>query len=107
MKNNVLRHLPIGAEVQQDGRTHFRVWAPRRRTVEVLLESSAGIKDDLDSATYSLIQKPLSPCTRGERGWGEGARTHGKMPPHPPSTGERGAFGTDSQTYHDLVVQRS
>ena len=32
------RRLPIGAEVQDDGSVHFRVWAPRRRTVEVLLE---------------------------------------------------------------------
>jgi maltooligosyltrehalose trehalohydrolase len=38
MKQEVLRRLPIGAEVQRDGRTHFRVWAPRRRTVEVVLE---------------------------------------------------------------------
>ncbi len=30
--------MPIGAEVQRDSRTHFRVWAPRRRTVEVVLE---------------------------------------------------------------------
>lgn len=39
MNDSILRRLPIGAEVQRDGRTHFRVWAPRRRTVEVLLES--------------------------------------------------------------------
>jgi maltooligosyltrehalose trehalohydrolase len=32
------RRLPIGAEMQADGRTHFRVWAPRRRVVEVVLE---------------------------------------------------------------------
>jgi maltooligosyltrehalose trehalohydrolase len=38
MSQEVPRRLPIGAEVQQDGRTHFRVWAPRRRTVEVVLE---------------------------------------------------------------------
>jgi maltooligosyltrehalose trehalohydrolase len=33
--------MPIGAEVLQDGRTHFRVWAPRRRKVEVVLEGSS------------------------------------------------------------------
>jgi maltooligosyltrehalose trehalohydrolase len=41
MKQEAQRRLPIGAEVQPDGRTHFRVWAPRRRTVEVVLESPA------------------------------------------------------------------
>lgn len=38
MNPEVKRRLPIGAEVQPDGRTHFRVWAPRRRLVEVVLE---------------------------------------------------------------------
>ena len=33
------RRLPIGAEPRPDGGTHFRVWAPRRRRVEVVLES--------------------------------------------------------------------
>jgi maltooligosyltrehalose trehalohydrolase len=32
--------MPVGAEVQSDGRAHFRVWAPRRRKVEVVLEGS-------------------------------------------------------------------
>src|ERR1700716_702953 len=33
------RRLPIGAEVQPAGGAHFRVWAPRRRQVAVVLES--------------------------------------------------------------------
>src|SRR4029079_7227687 len=33
----VQRRLPIGAEVQPGG-VHFRVWAPRRRSVTVTLE---------------------------------------------------------------------
>jgi maltooligosyltrehalose trehalohydrolase len=41
MNQDVKRRLPIGAEVQKDGQTHFRVWAPRRRTVEVVLEGPA------------------------------------------------------------------
>ena len=35
------RRLPIGAEVLPEGGLHFRVWAPRRRRVEVVLEQSA------------------------------------------------------------------
>jgi len=34
------RRLPIGAEPHEDG-THFRVWAPRTRAVEVLAESGS------------------------------------------------------------------
>ncbi len=35
------RRYPIGAEVLDDGGTHFRVWAPRRSKVAVVLEASA------------------------------------------------------------------
>ncbi len=35
------RRLPIGAEVSSDGEVHFRVWAPRRRRVAVVLEPAA------------------------------------------------------------------
>ena len=34
------RRLPIGAEPLPGGGTHFRVWAPKRRTVSVQLEGS-------------------------------------------------------------------
>ncbi len=33
-----IRRFPVGAEVIAEGRTDFRVWAPRRRRVEVVLE---------------------------------------------------------------------
>src|SRR5688572_13313896 len=32
------RRMPIGAELQPEGGAHFRVWAPRRKRVEVMLE---------------------------------------------------------------------
>jgi maltooligosyltrehalose trehalohydrolase len=35
------RRLPVGGELRPDG-VHFRVWAPLRRRVEVVLESDAG-----------------------------------------------------------------
>ncbi len=35
------RRWPIGAEVMPAGGVHFRVWAPRRRRVAVVLESAA------------------------------------------------------------------
>jgi maltooligosyltrehalose trehalohydrolase len=39
-KPEVIRRLPVGAEPQQSGGVHFRVWAPSRKTVEVMLERS-------------------------------------------------------------------
>ncbi|HUQ27674.1 MAG TPA: malto-oligosyltrehalose trehalohydrolase [Usitatibacter sp.] len=34
------RRLPVGAEPQANGGVHFRVWAPRRKAVEVVLEGA-------------------------------------------------------------------
>ena len=36
------RHYPIGAELIGEGRTHFRVWAPKAKRVEVVLEGQWG-----------------------------------------------------------------
>jgi maltooligosyltrehalose trehalohydrolase len=36
-----VRRLPIGAELHEDG-VHFRLWAPRARRVEVLVEGGSG-----------------------------------------------------------------
>jgi len=33
------RHLPVGAEIVPEGGVHFRVWAPDRKNVDVVLES--------------------------------------------------------------------
>lgn len=47
MANTVLmsrarRRLPVGADVQPDGATHFRVWAPKPREVRLVVERPAG-----------------------------------------------------------------
>src|SRR5262245_25475487 len=39
---NQARRLPVGAEVQAGRGTHFRVWAPKRSRVEVVIEGRAG-----------------------------------------------------------------
>ena len=53
MNMNIQRRYPIGAEVQPNGGTHFRVWAPVPKKVEVLLESGPGAP-----ATIPLKQLP-------------------------------------------------
>jgi 1,4-alpha-glucan branching enzyme len=35
------RRLPVGAEALPGGGVHFRVWAPRRRRVEVVFEGES------------------------------------------------------------------
>jgi maltooligosyltrehalose trehalohydrolase len=37
---SIRRRLPIGAELTADGAAHFRVWAPKRRRVEVVFEGA-------------------------------------------------------------------
>ncbi|MGZ3512876.1 MAG: malto-oligosyltrehalose trehalohydrolase [Thermodesulfobacteriota bacterium] len=36
------RRLPIGAEILPEGGVHFRVWAPRRQNVSIILEGGPG-----------------------------------------------------------------
>jgi maltooligosyltrehalose trehalohydrolase len=40
--SSVSRRLPVGAEVQQHGGVHFRVWAPKRSRVAVVLLGESG-----------------------------------------------------------------
>src|SRR5688572_22146437 len=42
MSRPPVRRLPIGAEVQPDDGTHFRVWAPEPRQIALLLEPRKG-----------------------------------------------------------------
>lgn len=40
--DKIRRRLPVGAEFLPDGRVHFRVWAPKRKRVEVVLRRDKG-----------------------------------------------------------------
>ena len=40
------RRLPIGAEVSAPGRTHFRVWAPKARRIDLVIETDAAPEAD-------------------------------------------------------------
>ena len=40
MSSSIIRRFPVGADVQPGGGTHFRVWAPRARALE-LVDSAA------------------------------------------------------------------
>src|SRR5215210_1965167 len=46
------RRYPIGAELIGDGHTHFRVWAPKAKTVDLVLEKSA---DQDPSRTFTPL----------------------------------------------------
>src|SRR5213593_4754879 len=48
------RRYPIGAEVIGKDQTHFRVWAPRVREIDVVLEDGAGSKPIF----YALTSEP-------------------------------------------------
>lgn len=39
------RRFPVGVELSQNGKAHFRVWAPRHRKVDVVFEDSPGDRD--------------------------------------------------------------
>src|ERR1051325_4988114 len=48
------RRYPIGAELIGDNQTHFRVWAPRARELEVLFEADSEAKPK----SFSLTPEP-------------------------------------------------
>ena len=51
LKTAAKRRLPVGAEPLAGGKTHFRVWAPRCKTVSVVFDS-----DPLTS--HPLLEEP-------------------------------------------------
>ncbi len=65
--------LPFGAELQSDGSTHFRVWAPARHQVEVVLERAAGSRTRRSSCLQPMTVSKESAWPRPERdidtGW--------------------------------------
>jgi maltooligosyltrehalose trehalohydrolase len=48
VSTDVRRRLPVGAEVQPGGGTHFRVWAPRRKRVAVVLEGTGDGRTEVE-----------------------------------------------------------
>lgn len=42
------RRLPVGAEIQPDGRVHFRVWAPQKQNVSALLFEDADATEPIE-----------------------------------------------------------
>lgn len=56
-KTSYRRRFPIGAEVCREG-THFRVWAPERRKVEVLIEPDTAypLRREADGYHSGLVQ---------------------------------------------------
>ena len=59
------RRYPIGAEVLSPGGVSFRVWAPRRKTVEVVLESGAAM--DLHPEPSGYFSAVLPQAADGDR----------------------------------------
>jgi maltooligosyltrehalose trehalohydrolase len=58
------RRLPVGAEVLPGGGVHFRVWAPRRRRVEVVFEGEGAPKpltlEEEEDGYFSGLAEGLS-----------------------------------------------
>jgi maltooligosyltrehalose trehalohydrolase len=61
---SVTRRLPIGAELQPDGGVHFRVWAPARQRVTVVVDG--------ESTPLVAESTPMIPDTPEETGYFSG-----------------------------------
>jgi maltooligosyltrehalose trehalohydrolase len=69
MKNTPIRQLPIGAEAQPDGSTHFRVWAPEPRTITLVIEphGSAASEVALDAEPCGYYSALVAGVGAGDR----------------------------------------
>lgn len=65
------RRLPIGAEPQASGGTHFRVWAPKRRKVQVVLMARDSHQEraaiPLNSEANGYFSRLVSDAVVGDR----------------------------------------
>src|SRR5687767_10010850 len=43
MSSSILRRFPVGAEVQPDGGTHFRVWAPAPAGIDLQIDGASSV----------------------------------------------------------------
>jgi maltooligosyltrehalose trehalohydrolase len=91
----VARRLPIGAEAQSDGSTHVRLWAPKRKSVQVVVENVAQSLVELRSENNGYFSGTL-PTARagtlyrfrldhGERLFPDPASRYQPQGPHGPS----------------------
>jgi maltooligosyltrehalose trehalohydrolase len=71
MKKETARRYPIGAELIADNETHFRVWAPKARKVEVALEKDAASES---GRTFHLLAPEADGYFSGSVGAGAGQR---------------------------------
>src|SRR5688572_5879880 len=60
------RRMPVGAEIHRGG-THFRIWAPERRRIEVVFEGR-------ESKVYPMVRHPSGYFETFVEGAGAGAR---------------------------------
>jgi maltooligosyltrehalose trehalohydrolase len=62
MSASILRPLPAGADLQDDGSTRFRVWAPDPRDVELVIERRTGstlsVRPTKESGGYHVVRVP-------------------------------------------------
>src|SRR4051812_33055402 len=65
MPTLIQRRLPVGAEVCRQYGVHFRVWAPRRKTVEVVMDRGRSLP--LDSEGNGYFSGLASTVTEGMR----------------------------------------
>ena len=57
-------HMPFGAELQDDGRVRFRVWAPPHREVQVELDGATAVMEAVGGGWHQLVTDRAHTGTR-------------------------------------------
>src|ERR1700674_2101073 len=69
----VQRRYPIGAELIGEGRTHFRVWAPKAKGLEVVIEGQWKKNRGTKAApTFQKLEREMTGYFSGEIAAGAG-----------------------------------
>src|SRR5262245_62058871 len=72
----VERRWPVGAEWLHDGRTHFRVWAPRARRISVVFDDGRESRLGAEPDGYFSVVIPAVPGSRYQFQLGSAGRLY-------------------------------
>ena len=99
MSLSTVRRLPIGAEVQPGGSTHFRVWAPAPSEVALVVEQNGSPRDvSLSREDHGYYSALVPGVSGGDRYW---YRLDGELVPDPASRFQPdGPFGPSQVVDH-------
>src|SRR5512135_2504186 len=105
------RRLPVGAEIRENGTTHFRVWAPAAGRVDVLIEGRDALTLVREADGYFAGEANASACARyrfcldGAESYPDPASRFQPEGPHGPSEVVDPSFDWADHAWRGLSIE--